>query len=326
MCYRDAFWLPSTPVSQWTENNGVTVLWPGCAQPCHVYIDTRSRRGFNALLVFLASAKVNPGRSLKRSAYKELLKISALSTNEPRSASAVFPMNGSLREKLYRYRRLNWGNVFCKVSGICRATHPLLIRSALWSSLSIYPSVCLSICLSFLLSISIYPSVRPSIYLSIYLSACLSIYLSVCLSVCLSIYLSIYLPACLSVFLAICLSVCLSIYLSICLPVLPSIYLAVCLSIYLSIYLSVCLSILLCLSICLAVCLSFFLSIYLSIYLSICLSVCLPAYLSCYLSIYLCLSVCLSCCLSVCDANRQGGKKARTWIKKRKYIFLTCSI
>lgn len=70
-------------------------------------MSTRSRRGFNALLVFLASAKVNPRCSLKRSAYRELLKISALSTNEPRSASAVFPMNESVREKLYRYRRLN---------------------------------------------------------------------------------------------------------------------------------------------------------------------------------------------------------------------------
>lgn len=92
MLYGVAFWFFSTPVSQWTENNGVTVLWPGCAQPCHVYIHTHSRGGFNVLLVFLPSAKVNPLRSLKRSAYRDLLKFSAFSTNEPHSGSAAIPM------------------------------------------------------------------------------------------------------------------------------------------------------------------------------------------------------------------------------------------
>lgn len=50
-----------------------------------------SRGGFNVLLVFLPSAKVNPLRPLKRSAYRDLLKFSAFSTKEPHSGSTVIP-------------------------------------------------------------------------------------------------------------------------------------------------------------------------------------------------------------------------------------------
>lgn len=56
------------------------------------YIYTHSRGGFNGLLVFLPSAKVNPLRSLKRPVYRDLLKFSAFSTNEPHSGSAAIPM------------------------------------------------------------------------------------------------------------------------------------------------------------------------------------------------------------------------------------------